>query len=94
MTDIWRSDLRYLMVLTVQTTEITTRTGDGQTCRAWMEMVQGFLFDGVDSQRARLAIDLADQYAVMISATATKTRLAIGDMTMVRTEQTLYTILV
>ena len=94
MADIWRSDLRYLMVLTVQTTEITTCTSDGQTRCARMEMVQGLLFDGVDSQRARLAIDLADQNAVMIPATAAKTRLTIGDMTMVRTEQTLYTILV
>ena len=57
-------------------------------------MVQGLLFDGVDGQRTWLAIDLADQNAVMIPATAAKTRLAIGDMTMVRTEQTLYTILV
>ena len=80
------------MVLTVQTTEITTRTGDGQTRRAWMEMVQGFLLDGVDGQRARLAIDLADQYTIVISATATKPRLTIGDMAMVRTEQTLHLI--
>ena len=55
-------------------------------------MVQGLLFDGVDGQRTWLAIDLADQNAVMISATATKPRLTIGDMAMVRTEQTLHLI--
>ena len=80
------------MVLTIQTTEIATRTGDGQTCCARMEMVQGFLLDRVDGQRTGLTIDLADQYTIMIPTTATKARLTIGYMTMVRTEQTLHLI--
>ena len=80
------------MVLTIQTTEITTRTGDGQTCCAWMEMIQRLFLDRVDGQRAGLAIDLADQYTIMIPATTTKARLTIGYMTMVWTEQTLHLI--
>ena len=80
------------MVLTIQATEIATRTGDGQTCCARMEMIQRLFLDRVDGQRTRLAIDLADQYTIVIPATATKPRLTIGDMAMVWTEQTLYLI--
>ena len=80
------------MILTDQTTEIATRASDGQTCCARVEMIERLFLDGVDGQRTRLAIDLADQYTVMIPSTATKARLTIGDMTMVRTELALYPI--
>ena len=43
-----RSDLRNLMVLTVQTTEVTARTGEGETGGARVEVVEGFLLDGID----------------------------------------------
>ena len=92
MADIYRSNLRNLVILTVQTTEIATRTGQRQAFRARMKMIQRLLLNGVDGQRTRLAIDLADQYTVMIPSTATKARLTIGDMTMVRTELALYPI--
>ena len=55
-----------------------------------MEMVQRFLLDGVDGQRAGLGIDLADEHTIMIPATTTATRLAIGNTAMMRTEQALY----
>ena len=74
---IWRC-LRDVMILTVQTMEVTTRTSQGQTGRPWMEMIQRFLLDGVDGQRTRLAKDLADEFAIVIPATTTKARLAIG----------------
>ena len=92
MADIRRSDLRDFMVLTIQTTEITARTSDGQTRRTWMEMIQRFFLDRVDGQRTGHAIDLADQYTIVIPATATKARFTIGDMAMVWTEQTLHLI--
>jgi hypothetical protein len=59
-----------------------------------MEMIQRFLLDGINGQRARLAIDFTNQHAVMVSATTTKARLAIGNMTMVRTKQALHPTLV
>ena len=90
--DIFWRHLRDFMILTVQATEITTRTGDRQTLRTWMEMIQRFLLDGIDGQRTRFAIDFADKHAIMIPATATKARLAIGHPTMVRTKQALYPI--
>ena len=36
------------MVLTVQTTEVTARTGEGETSGARMKVVEGLLLDGVD----------------------------------------------
>jgi hypothetical protein len=84
--DLIRSDLRDLVVLTVQTTEITTRTGEGETGGTRVEMVERLLLDGVDGQRTGFGIDLADEYGVMVTTTAATARLAIGNMTMVRTE--------
>ena len=78
------------MILTVQTMEVTTRTSQGQTGRPWMEMIQRLLLDGVDGQRTRLAIDLADEFAIVIPATTTKARLAIGYPAMMRTDQALH----
>ena len=49
-------------------------------------MVERFLFDGVNGQRAGSPIDFADEHAVVIAATATETRPAVGNMAMVRTE--------
>ena len=46
--DIIRSDLRNLVVLTVQTTEVTTRAGERETGGARMEVVEGLLLDGID----------------------------------------------
>ena len=83
-------DLRDVVVLTVQTTKVATRTGKGKTCGAGMEMIERFLFDRVDGQRTRTSIDLTDQYTVVIPATATNPRLTIGNTTMMRTEQTLH----
>jgi hypothetical protein len=88
--DLVRSDLRDLVVLTVQTTEVTTCTGEGETGGARVEMVEGFFLDGIDGQRTRFGINLTDEHAVMVTTTATTARLAIGYMTMVRTELALY----
>ena len=90
--DIRRIDLRNLMVLTVQAMKITACTSDGQTLRARMEMIERFLLNRIDGQRTGFAIDLADEYTIMIPATATDTRLAIGNLTMMRTEQALHPI--
>ena len=85
---VWRH-LRDVMVLTVQTAEITACAGYRQTRGTRMEVVEWFLFDGVDGQRAGLPIDFTDQYTVVIAATATDTCLAVGNTTMMRTEITL-----
>ena len=78
------------MILTVQATEIAACTGDGETGGAGMEMVEWLLLDGIDGQRTRFGIDLADECATMISSAATDARLAIGYAAMMRTEQTLH----
>jgi hypothetical protein len=43
-----RSDLRYLVVLTIQATEVTARTGEGETGGARMEVIERLLLDGID----------------------------------------------
>lgn len=45
----WR-DLRNFMILTVLASEVATRTGNGEAFGARMEMVERFLFYGVNGQ--------------------------------------------
>lgn len=90
MAHLGRCNLRDVMILTVQTMEVTTCTSQRQTGRPWMEMIQRFFLDGVDGQRTRLAIDLADEHTIVIPATTTKARLAIGYPAMMRTDQALH----
>ena len=89
-----RCDLRDVVVLTVQTTEVTARTGEGETGGARMEVVERFLLNGVDGQRTGFGIDLTDEHTVMVTTTATTARLAIRNMAMVRTELALYSVVV
>ena len=74
------------MVLTVQTTEVTPCAGQRQTGGARVEMIEGFLLDGIDGQRTGLGIDLADEHTVVVATTTTTACLAMGDMAMVGTE--------
>ena len=85
----WRY-LRNLMVLTVQTPKVAASTGNGEARGARMEVVQRLLLNGVDGQRAGLAIHLADKHAVQITTAPTDTCLAVGNLAMMRTELTLY----
>jgi hypothetical protein len=39
MANLGRHNLRDVMILTVQTMEVTARTSQGQTGRPWMEMI-------------------------------------------------------
>jgi hypothetical protein len=87
---IIRGNLRDFVVLTVQATEVTTRTGNRKTCTARMEVIQRFLLNGIDSQRTGLSIDLADKHTILIATTTTDARPAIRNPTMVRTEQALH----
>ncbi len=90
MIDISGCGLRNIVVLTVQATEVTTRTGQRQTRRARMEVVQRLFFYWVDSQRTRLAVHLTDKHTILIPSTLANTRLALSDATMMRTERTLH----
>lgn len=78
--------MRYLVILTIQTTEVTTRTSNRQTLCSRMEMVQGLLFDGLDGQRTGFTVHLAKELAIVIPAATTKARLTIGNLAMVWTE--------
>ena len=53
-------------------------------------MVERFLFDGVDGQRARLSIHLADEHAILIASVSADARLTIHYLAMMWTELTLY----
>ena len=90
MIDISGRGLRNVVVLTVQTAEVATRTGERQTRRARMEMVQRLFFYRVDGQLTRLAIDLAHEHAALIPSATANTRLALSDATMMRTERALH----
>ena len=48
--DISGRSLRNIVVLTVQTAEVTTRTGDRETCGAGMKAIERFLLNGIDGQ--------------------------------------------
>ena len=84
-----RRGLRDVVVLTVQTTEITTRTGQGEACGARVEMIQRLLFHRVDGQRTGLAIHLAHEHPLAIATTATDARPALADTAMMRAQLTL-----
>jgi hypothetical protein len=55
-----------------------------------MEMIERFLFDGVDSHGARLAIDITDEHAPLIATAPAESCLPLRDMTMVRTQLTFH----
>jgi hypothetical protein len=93
MPDIrWRY-LRNLMILTVQTPEVAASTSNGKALGVRMEVVQRFFLNGVDGQRTGLAIDFADEHTIHIPATPTDACLAIRNLAMMRTEQTLHTLI-
>ena len=86
---LWRC-LRDIVVLTVQTAEVTACAGDGQAGGTRMEMVERLLLHRVDGQGARLAINLTHKHTAIIPPTATDTRLTFSDVTVMRTERTLH----
>jgi hypothetical protein len=59
--DIGGGCLGDVVVLTVEATEIATCAGEGETGGAGMEVVEGFLFDGVDGEGAGTGVDFADE---------------------------------
>ena len=86
---LWQC-LRDVVVLTVQAAEVAACTGDGQASGTWMEMVKRLLLHRINGHGTRFSIDLAHKHATMIPPTATDTRLTFSDMTVMGTEQTLY----
>lgn len=85
-----RSDLRDIVVLAVQATEVATRAGDRQALGSRMKMIERLLLDRVNSQCTRSRIDLADEYAVMIATALADARLAVGYAAVVRTKLAFY----
>ena len=76
------------MVLTVQTAEVAARTGDGEALGARMEMIERLLLNGVDGQRTRPSVHLADQYTALIASAPADACPALADVAMVWAEQT------
>lgn len=90
MRNFARSDLRDIVVLAVQATEVATRAGDRQALGAWMKMIERLLLDRVNSKCTRPRIDLADEYAVMIATALADARLAVGYAAVVRAKLAFY----
>jgi hypothetical protein len=55
-----------------------------------VEVVEWLLLDGVYGQRTGLAIDFADEHAVKVLSVSAAASLAIGNATIMRTEQALH----
>jgi hypothetical protein len=83
-------NLRDVVILTVEATEVTACAGKRKTLGAWMKMIERLLFNGVDGQGTGLSIDLAKENTAFIAATATASCLTISNMTMMRTERALH----
>jgi hypothetical protein len=90
MANVRRCYLGYLVVLTIQATEVAARTSDRQARRARVEMIQRFLLDRVNGQRTGLAIHLADKHTLHIASASADARLTIGYLAAVGTELTLH----
>ena len=78
------------MVLTVQAAEVAARTGDGEALGARMKVVERLLIDGVNGQRTRPSIYLAEQHTALIASATADPRPALADAAMMRAEQTLH----
>ena len=76
------------MVLTVEATEITTCAGEGETGGTRMEVVEGFLLDGVDGEGAGMGVDFAEEHAGVVATAAAETGLAVGDVAVVGAQLT------
>lgn len=81
-----RRGLRDVMVLTIQAAEIATCASDGETSRAGMEMIERLFLYRVNSDGTWPAIDLADEPAIHIAATAAQSRLSRENVAAMGTE--------
>ena len=86
MLNLGGRDLRDIVVLTIQTTEVATCTGEGKTRRTWMEMIERFLFYRIDGERTGQALHIAIEHTIAIAPAATNAPLAISNMAMVGTK--------
>ena len=86
MPHVVRRRLRDVVVLTVQAAEIAPRAGDGETGRARVEMIEGFLLDGVNGECTGMAIGLGIEGACAVYATATASTAVGFDEAMVGAE--------
>ncbi len=78
------------MVLTVQAAEVAARTGYGEALGARVKVVERFLLDGVNGQRTRPTIHIANEHTALIAPATADARPALADMAVMRTEQTLH----
>ena len=76
------------MVLAVQTTKITARTGQRQAARIGMEPVNRLLLDRIVSQGTRLAIDITHHHAPIIPAAPAKPMLPLSHGASMWTQET------
>jgi len=80
-----RKYLRDIMVLTVETTEVATCTGQRQTSGSGMEFIQRFLLYRIICQSTRFTVNNRVKLSVKIPSAATFSMLAFQDNTTVGT---------
>jgi hypothetical protein len=59
------------VILTVQATEVTASASNRQTGGTGMEVVERFLFYGIDGKGTGLGVNLAVKLTIMVSAATT-----------------------
>ena len=80
-----RKYLRDIMVLTVETTEVATCTGQRQTSGSGMELIQWILLYRIICQSTRFTVNNRVKHSVKIPSAATFSMLAFQDNTTVGT---------
>ncbi len=75
-------------VLAEEATHVATGGAHAEDARAGEEMVEGLFFDGVDLKSGGRGVAQTEEFAVLIDADETETRLAVADVAVARTEIT------
>src|SRR5271169_2428743 len=73
-----------------KTTHVTTGRTHAEHARSWQEMIQRFLFNGIDLQRSGRTIAQAVEFSALINSNEAKPRLARMNVTVPRTEVTVH----
>ena len=77
--------MRNVVVLAVQTTKVATRTGNGEALSAGVKVVKRLLLYRVNSQRTGFGINFADKHTSVVVTAVTDARLAVSNVTVMRT---------
>ncbi len=80
--------LRNLRILTLRAVQVAADGGDGEDRRAGQKVEQGFLFDGVDIQRAGESVGRANDFTIDVLSHPTVARFAKSEQAPFRADRT------